>query len=213
MRKRRRRPDERRSRFVTPAQLIDHRPPVVCTRTRIGDWEGDLIVGRGNKSAVATLVDRTSRYLKLVHLPGDHSAATVRDALIAAFGGLLPDLRLTLTWDQGSELAHHSEIAALFRQGVFFAHPGKPWQRGTNENTNGLARQYLPKRSDLSIHTPADLAAIEHRLNTRPRKRLDWRTPLEVFPGRDGIIEIDTVATIARIRYRSIGAPGTQPGA
>ncbi len=86
MRKRRRRPDERRSRFVTPAQLIDHRPPVVCTRTRIGDWEGDLIVGRGNRSAVATLVDRTSRYLKLVHLPGDHSVGTVRDALIACFG-------------------------------------------------------------------------------------------------------------------------------
>ncbi|WP_410627883.1 IS30 family transposase [Amycolatopsis sp. cmx-8-4] len=105
MRKQRRRPDERRSRFVEPAQLVDHRPPVVCTRTRIGDWEGDLIVGRGNQSAIATLVDRTSRYLKLVHLPVDRSAGTVRDALIASFGGLPADVRLTLTWDQGSELA------------------------------------------------------------------------------------------------------------
>jgi hypothetical protein len=127
------------------------------------------------------LVDRTGRYLKLVHLPGDHSAGTVRDALVASFGALPADVRLTLTWDQGSELAHHGEIAALFRQGVFFAHPGKPWQRGTNENTNGLARQHLPKCSDLSIHTPADLAAIEQRLNTRPRKRLEWRTPVEIF--------------------------------
>jgi IS30 family transposase len=169
LRKRRRRADQRRSRFVAPAQLIEHRPPVVCTRTRVGDWEGDLIVGRGNQSAVATLVDRASRYLRLVHLPGNHNADTVRDALIANLGTLPHQVRLTLTWDQGAELAHHREIGVLLWEGVFFARPGSPWQRGTNENTNGLARQYLPKRTDLSIHTPQDLARIEHRLNTRPR--------------------------------------------
>jgi IS30 family transposase len=181
LRKRRRRPDQRRSRFVTPAQLIDHRPPVVCTRTRIGDWEGDLIIGRGNQSAIATLVDRTTRYLRLVHLPGNHNAETVRDALVANLGALPKLARLTLTWDQGSELALHSEIAAILGEGVFFAHPGSPWQRGTNENTNGLIRQYFPKRTDLSIHTPEDLARIERRLNTRPRKTLGWRTPSDLF--------------------------------
>ncbi|PXY16666.1 hypothetical protein BAY59_35285 [Prauserella coralliicola] len=181
LRKRRRRADQRRSRFVSPAQLIEHRPPVVCTRTRVGDWEGDLIVGRGNQSAIATLVDRNSRYLRLVHLPGNHNADTVRDALIANLGTLPQQVRLTLTWDQGAELAHHREIAILLRDGVFFARPGSPWQRGTNENTNGLLRQYLPKRTDLSIHTPVDLARIEHRLNTRPRKILGYRTPHDVF--------------------------------
>lgn len=122
-------------------------------------------------------LDLESQYWKLIF----HNADTVRDALIANLGKLREGVRLTLTWDQGAELAYHSEIAALLREGVFFARPGSPWQRGTNENTNGLARQYLPKRTDLSIHTPEDLARIEHRLNTRPRKILGWRTPHDVF--------------------------------
>jgi IS30 family transposase len=164
-----------------PATPIDLRPAVVLQRCRIGDWEGDLIVGRNSRSAVATLVDRTSRYLRLVHLPLAHTAEAVRDALLAALGQLPEVARLTLTWDQGSEMAKHHQVATVLRHGVYFAHPASPWQRGTNENTNGLVRQYLPKGSDLSVHTAEDLKAIEDKLNNRPRKVLDWRTPAEVF--------------------------------
>jgi IS30 family transposase len=181
LRKRRRRAHERRSRFVAPVLLIDHRPPIAEVRCRVGDWEGDLVVGRNNRSAVATVVDRTSRCLRLLHLPGSHTADAVRDALAAMLSRLPDAVRLTLTWDQGSELAYHHQLAPLLRDGVFFAHPGSPWQRGTNENTNGLLRQYLPKGTDLSIYTPADLKAIEDRLNNRPRKILGWRTPAEIF--------------------------------
>ncbi len=138
-------------------------------------------MGRGNRSAIATLVDRASRYLHLVHLPLNHGAEAVRDGLISLLGGIPEAGRLTLTWDQGSEMALHNQIAPLLREGVFFAHPGSPWQRGTNENTNGLLRQYFPKRTDLSVHTPADLQAVEERLNHRPRKILRWQTPAEVF--------------------------------
>ncbi|WP_455769119.1 IS30 family transposase [Micromonospora chersina] len=181
LRKRRRRPDQRRCRFVAPGLLIEHRPAAALDRTRVGDWEGDLIVGRQNQSAIATLVDRTSRYLRLVHLPVDRTAEAVRDALLAMLAELPESVRLTLTWDQGAEMAYHQQIAPLLRDGVFFAHPGRPWQRGTNENTNGLLRQYFPKRTDLSQHTAADLRAVEQRLNNRPRKILGWRTPDEVF--------------------------------
>ncbi|WP_328375704.1 IS30 family transposase [Micromonospora zamorensis] len=181
LRKRRRRADQRRCRFIAPTLLIEHRPAAALDRTRIGDWEGDLIVGRQNQSAIATLVDRTSRYLRLVHLPVDRTAEAVRDGLLAVLAGLPEEARLTLTWDQGAEMAYHQQIAPLLRDGVFFAHPGRPWQRGTNENTNGLLRQYFPKRTDLSQHTAADLRAVEQRLNNRPRKTLGWRTPADVF--------------------------------
>jgi IS30 family transposase len=181
LRKQRRRPEQRTPRFVAPAQLIHHRPAAVETRTRIGDWEGDLIVGRQSRSAVATLVDRTSRYTRLVHLPRNHTAETVRDALREMLGDLPEAVRLTLTWDQGSEMAHHDQLAALLADGIFFADPGSPWQRGSNENTNGLLRQYLPKGTDLSIHTAEELRAVERRLNNRPRKILGWRTPAELF--------------------------------
>lgn len=181
LRKRRRRPDQRRTRFVAPALIIDQRPAAVATRTRIGDWEGDLIVGRGGRSAIATLVDRTSRYLLLIHLPRHRTAEAVRDALTAALGALPEAARLTLTWDQGSEMAYHDQIAPLLRDGVFFAHPASPWQRGTNENTNGLLRQYFPKGTDLAIHPAEHLLAVQDRLNHRPRKTLGWRTPAELF--------------------------------
>ena len=181
LRKRRRRPLQRTPRFVAPAKLIDQRPAVVEARARVGDWEGHLIVGRQSRSAVATLVERASRLTKLVHLPRNHTAETVRDALKAALGELPQQVRLTLTWDQGSEMAYHDQLAALLAGGVFFAYPASPWQRGSNENTNGLLRQYLPKGSDLSIHTADELQAIEERLNCRPRKVLNWRTPAEVF--------------------------------
>jgi IS30 family transposase len=172
MRKRRRRPDERRSRFLAHWLLIDQRPAVVEERQRIGDWEGDLIIGAGGRSAIGTMVDRTSRYLRLIHLPDARTAEALRDALIETLVEMPDTVRWTLTWDQGTEMACHQQIAPLLRDGVFFAHPGSPWQRGTNENTNGLLRQYFPKRTDLSAHSAADLRAVEHRLNHRPRKTL-----------------------------------------
>lgn len=143
LRKRRRRAHQRRIRFIAPAVLIDQRPVAVEGRGRIGDWEGDLIVGRMSRSAIGTLVERSSRYLRLIHLPHGHSASQLHAALVVALSGLAPHARLTLTWDQGSEMAHHHLLIEQFREGIFFAHPASPWQRGTNENTNGLLRQYF----------------------------------------------------------------------
>ena len=161
--------------------LIHHRPAIVETRTRIGDGEGDLIVGKHSRSAIGTLVDRTSRSVRLIHLPYGHSA----EALVDAAGHVLtklPDVaRRTLTWDQGSEMARHDVLAEHFDEGVYFADPGSPWQRGTNENTNGLLRQFFPKGKDLSVYTPGDLARAERLLNNRPRKILNWHTPDLVF--------------------------------
>lgn len=172
LRKRRRRAHERSPRFIVPAQLIDARPEEVHLRQRVGDWEGDLIVGASSRSAIGTVVDRRSKYLKLVHLPVDHGAASLNRSMAATMAHLPAAVRRTLTWDQGSEMAAHDRVADLFGEGVFFAHAGKPWQRGTNENTNGLLRQYFPKRTDLSRYSAADLAAVEERLNNRPRKAL-----------------------------------------
>ncbi|WP_322756594.1 IS30 family transposase [Frankia sp. Cas3] len=181
LRQRRRRPDRRSPRFVAPALLIDRCPAVVEARSRIGDWEGDLVIGRGSRSAVGTLVDRRSRYLKLVHLPDGHGADALLAAMIPLLDGLPAAARWTLTWDQGSEMARHDRLAGHFADGVYFAPPASPWLRGTNENTNGLLRQYLPKGSGLTKHDAAALAAIEERLNNRPRAVLGWRTPAEVF--------------------------------
>jgi transposase, IS30 family len=181
LRKRRRRPDQRRTRYLVPHQQISHRPAIVTERSRLGDWEGDLIVGPMSRSAVATLVDRRSRLLLLVHLPHGHRSDQLVTALDAALTLLPVGKRLTLTWDQGSEMARHDEVARMFREGVFFATAGSPWMRGTNENTNGLVRQYLPKGTDLRVHDAAALAAIATKLNSRPRKVLGWKTPAEVF--------------------------------
>jgi transposase, IS30 family len=181
LRKRRRHGDERRNRYVVPHQRIEHRPAVVTDRVRLGDWEGDLIVGPMSRSAVATLVDRRSRFLRLVHLPDGHRSEQLLAALTAHLVTIPTGKRLTLTWDQGSEMARHDQVALLFGEGVFFADPGSPWMRGTNENTNGLLRQYLRKGTDLRGHTAADLAIIEAKLNNRPRKTLRWKTPAEVF--------------------------------
>ena len=181
LRKRRRRPHERLPRFVAPGRLIDQRPPVVDLRTRLGDWEGDLITGRHSRSAIGTLVERRSRFVRLVHLPEGRGADELRDALAKAVADLPGRARCSLTWDQGSEMARHDQIAHLFADGVFFAYPGRPWERGSNENTNGLLHQYFPKRSDLRVYSPAELAAIEDRLNNRPQKTLGWLTPAQVF--------------------------------
>ena len=197
LRKRRRRPDVRTPRFIAPATLIDHRPAVVEERSRLGDWEGDLIIGSKTRSAIGTLVDRKSGYVLLLHLPDTHSALEVNRALTATMSQLPAHQRLTLTWDQGSEMSSHDKIAPLFSDGVFFAHPGKPWQRGSNENVNGLLRQYFPKHSDLSVHSAETLSTIAAKLNDRPRKRLNWVTPAQLFVSGLGPHEQAGVATTA----------------
>jgi IS30 family transposase len=181
LRKRRRSPMARTPRFVAPGRLIHARPAVVEERARIGDWEGDLIVGRASRSAIGTLVDRRTGYLRLVHLPDGHSAEQLRVAMLPVLTGLPTLARQTLTWDQGSEMAYHQLLEKYFADGIFFAPPASPWLRGTNENTNGLLRQYFPKGSDLRTFTLADLRVVEQRINSRPRKRLAWRSPSQVM--------------------------------
>jgi transposase, IS30 family len=181
LRKRRRRPDSRRPRFLVESRSISDRPTAVESRERVGDWEGDLIVGRQSRSAIGTLVERNTRYVRLVHLPAGHSAEAVATAMTAAIDDLPAAVRLTLTWDQGSEMARHDLLSAHFGGGVYFADPGCPWQRGTNENTNGLLRQYFPKGADLNRYGPEDLARVEKLLNTRPRRTLAWATPAQLL--------------------------------
>ena len=140
--------------------MISDRPAEVADRAVPGHWEGDLITGRNNASAIGTLVERTTRYTLLVHLPGNHEAETVRDALITTIQTLPEHLRGSLTWDQGAEMARHRQIRLATDMEIYFCDPASPWQRGTNENTNGLLRQYLPRKSRLSDHTQPELDNI-----------------------------------------------------
>ena len=172
-------PEARRNRFVDPMTPLAQRPTEAEDRVLPGHWEGDLIIGAAGGSAVATLVERASRYTLLGHLPVERTAEAVRDSLIAVLGDLPSALRRTLTWDQGTEMAEHRAFATATDMAVYFCDPASPWQRGSNENTNGLLRQYLPRRSNLRDKSATDLAAIAEELNGRPRKALDWDTPAE----------------------------------
>ena len=183
--------------FVTPEILISQRPATVLDRAVPGHWEGDLILGLAS-SAIGTLVERTTRYTVLLYLPPlpehglrprvkngpaltGHGAEAVRDAITRTMASFPKQLRRSLTWDQGAEMSQHARLRIDTGLHVYFCDPQSPWQRGTNENTNGLLRQYFPKGTDLSMHSTNDLEAVALALNTRPRKSLGWRTPAEAL--------------------------------
>ena len=183
-----RRPDARHRGHLVSMTMIDHRPAIVADRVEIGHWEGDYIVGTGNRSAIGTLVERSTRQLVLVHLGHDRSAVALRDALIRVFGAMPGPMRRSLTWDQGKEMAGHLDLTRKTGMTVYFCHAHSPWQRGSNENMNGLLRDYFPKHTDLRGHTAERLAAVAAEINARPRKTLGWARPADLFEGRSLLV-------------------------
>jgi IS30 family transposase len=166
---------------IRDMKVISERPAEADDRTVAGHWEGDLIIGQDGRSAVGTLVERTTRVVVLLHLPDGREATKVTDALKKAISGLPQHLRRSLAWDQGREMAGHGALTTDTGMPVYFCDPHSPWQRPLNENTNGLLRQYMPKGTDLSLHSAGDLARIAKSLNDRPRKVLGYMTPSEKF--------------------------------
>jgi IS30 family transposase len=198
--------------FVTPELMVSERPPEAADRAVPGHWEGDLILGLSS-SAIGTLVERTTRFTMLLHLPpmtghgqevrekngpalAGHGAEAVRDAIAETITTLPAQLRRTLTWDQGAEMAQHVQLRVATGLAIYFCDPQSPWQRGTNENTNGLLRQYFPRGTDLSKHGADDLIAVAATLNGRPRKTLNWRTPAEALADLLDSASQATVATM-----------------
>ena len=205
------RANQRRNGFVAPEVMISARPAEIEDRAVPGHWEGDLIIGL-NKSAIGTLVERTTRFTMLLHLPrgggygiqprakngpalAGYGAEAVRDAIASTITTLPAELRRSLTWDRGNEMAKHADLKIAAGLDIYFCDPQSPWQRGTNENTNGLLRQYFPKGTDLSRHNADELAAVAAALNGRPRKTLAWRTPAEALNEHLLSSQQQTVAT------------------
>ena len=180
LRKPRRKEGERRG-MIPGMVMISERPAEAEDRAVPGHWEGDLIIGAGHQSAIGTLVERSSRFVMLLHLPDGYGPGPVAAAMTEAMGGLPAAIRRSLTWDQGKEMTAHADIAVAADCAIYFCDPHSPWQRASNENTNGLLRQYFPKGTDLSVHSAEHLAAVADELNGRPRKTLGWKTPAEAL--------------------------------
>jgi transposase, IS30 family len=180
LRKPRRREGERRGR-IPGMVMISERPAEVEDRAVPGHWEGDLIIGKDNMSAIGTLVERSTRFVMLLHLPDGYGPDRVAAAMTQAMGGLPDAIRRSLTWDQGKEMSGHARIAVSADLDIYFCDPHSPWQRGSNENTNGLLRQYFPKGTNLAAHSREHLQAVASQLNSRPRKTLDWATPAQAL--------------------------------
>ena len=174
------RAERRRPRFEQPMLTIRQRPFEPGDRSQAGYWEGDLIIGRDQGSAIGTLVERQTRMVRLLHMPSRDSDA-LHDTLRSRMADLPPGLLRSITWDQGTEMARHLTITRSLGAPVFFCDSRSPWQRGSNENTNGLLRDYFPKGTDLSIHSPRHLLAVENELNNRPRRVLADRSPAQLF--------------------------------